>query len=495
MVRKSSKWIVCLAIVFLAGTAQAVFIIEAHESGLANANYSGNHYKASIPSLALGRQATNSVFGGTSAPHEYVYSYTPGVDLDNFSPATGTDLGNGDLASGLPGHGIWPYNVYITWPESLTVDASGCKIVTTNDGADVVLDPVNMNTGGTGTPGGNYAWWKIAENIRLTPGLTYTITQTANSTAYCSQRSHGVLWEMRTPAFAPVTIAEKDGYTEVQEDGKTDTYTVVLNQEPDPCSPVVTVTVIVAVDPNQLKIDGGFGFTPTVLTFDHDNWDDPQTVEIVAIDDDLMEGDQTIWVYHTIQAHPDDTAFYNGFAQRVGVKILDNELQDIRITHAGVDDTSTEVSEEGPTTDTYNVRLLFSPAAPVTINITTDGQTEVDTGSGYAATAQLSFDASDFDVEKPVDVRAVDDGVFEDTHTSTINHHSVSTDPDSNDLDRDFDATVADNDCGLWGFHPMDFTGPAGVPDCVVNLFDYAEFALAWLQCTQPYEPGCVDLH
>ena len=41
-------------------------------------------------------------------------SYTPGVDLDNTVLTAGTNLGNGDLATGLTG-GTGLYNVYITW--------------------------------------------------------------------------------------------------------------------------------------------------------------------------------------------------------------------------------------------------------------------------------------------------------------------------------------------------------------------------------------------
>lgn len=181
--------------------SQAVFIVESHESGLANANFTGTPRYSSAFSTALGCTATNSAYGATAinnaagAAHEYVYSYTPGVDVDNFLPTAGTDLGNGMSASGLTGGGSGLYNVYITWPASLNVDIAGCNITITNDGADVLLANINMNSGGTGDPGGNNAWLPIAENIPLTAGVTYTVTQTANSTSYVSQRSHGVMWE------------------------------------------------------------------------------------------------------------------------------------------------------------------------------------------------------------------------------------------------------------------------------------------------------------
>lgn len=189
--------LVLVVMLIVAAGAQAAFIVEPHSSGKANANFSGVG-KASISSTAIGLTATNSIFSGTGASGstaDFVFSYTPGVDMDNTTLAAGTDLGNGDLASGLTGGLTGRYNVYITWPASTNVNVAGCKITVTNDGADVVLDPVNMNTDGTGTPGGNNGWYKIADNIQLTAGVTYTITQHANAWTWTSMRSAGVMWE------------------------------------------------------------------------------------------------------------------------------------------------------------------------------------------------------------------------------------------------------------------------------------------------------------
>ena len=188
-------------IALITAGAQAAFLVEAHSSGLANSNFSYNGTSApaaSVPSTAVGVTATNSVFGGNVNPDTYTYSYTPGTDADNRTTAhipAGTDLGNGDLASGIVGGGTGLYNVYITWPPTTNANAAGCQITITNDSADVVLDPVNVNNGGTGTPGGNSGWYKIGSGISLTAGNTYTVTQMANSTAYVSMRSYGVMWE------------------------------------------------------------------------------------------------------------------------------------------------------------------------------------------------------------------------------------------------------------------------------------------------------------
>lgn len=190
---------VILVIALIAANAHAGFIVEPHSSGLGNANFTC----AGTPSLAskaVGLTATNSIYSGTGSPDSsqtFVYSYTPGVDADNAVIAAGTDLGNGQLATGLAGGGSGLYNVYITWPPTANVNAAGCEIIIQNDGDDVVHAALDMNTGGTGSPGGNDAWLLIAENVKLTAGTTYTVTQTANAWTWTSMRSAGVMWEFR----------------------------------------------------------------------------------------------------------------------------------------------------------------------------------------------------------------------------------------------------------------------------------------------------------
>lgn len=40
--------------------------------------------------------------------------------------------------------------------------------------------------------------------------------------------------------------------------------------------------------------------------------------------------------------------------------------------------------------------------------------------------------------------------------------------------------------CGDSGFPPHDTTGPDGVPDCIVDFYDFRDFAFHWLTCTPP---------
>ncbi|MEM9753181.1 MAG: PEP-CTERM sorting domain-containing protein [Planctomycetota bacterium] len=229
------------ASLFAAG-ANAAFVVEA-TGGLAsgtNFGFGGDTTAASssVPSTAVGLTSSNSLFGGNGSngafdafdpaiADTYVFSYTPGTDADNFSPAAGTVLGStdgspgdGNLATGLAGGATGRYNVYFTSPASTNVATAGSTITATNDGSDVVLNPVDLNSGGTGPdtqitappPGGvidfvggaNNAW-ELIGTVDLTSGVTYTVTFQANANFFVSQRAHAVMWEA-VPEPATVSL-------------------------------------------------------------------------------------------------------------------------------------------------------------------------------------------------------------------------------------------------------------------------------------------------
>ncbi|MBN2511950.1 MAG: hypothetical protein JXB18_03325 [Sedimentisphaerales bacterium] len=471
-------------------TVQAVFVVETFSDGRGYANFSSNGTPsyATAVSRAAGCIGTKSAFGGTVDPDTYIFSYTLGVDADNFSIAAGTNLGNNLLASGLTGGLPGTYNVYITWPSTNNVAP-----VPGNVTATLVDDDGSVNVGfsqndgdvyGT-NPGGNK--WKLLGQVSLSLGTTSTVTLVPDVPgSYVSMRAQGVMWELVEAAPQLATLVETDGVTTVSEDGDIDTYTVVLNEQPD--HDVVVLAQV--MDPNQIFLNGQINAAQ--LTFTPANWDIAQVVTVAALDDSLVEGDHTQSILHTTAyADPnssDPNSFWNnGFAGLLQVTITDNEVAGVRIVET---EGTTKVSEQGPTQDSYTMRLSIQPTDPVTITIATDGQTLVDTGLGAGQTASLVFTAADWAIEKAVTVIAVDDAVFEGDHTSPVTHTVSSLDGGYDGLTVDnVSVSVTDNDCGAWGFHVMDFD-----KNCFVDLADLAEFAAAWLECTQPYYENCVDL-
>jgi hypothetical protein len=226
------------------GISNAAFIVEAHSSGKANANFAvvpgagdATGASASTASSAVGLSATNSVFGSNNTVagvvDTYRFSFTPGTDADNTVLAAGTSLGNSSatdadgagagtpvyanvpqVATGVVGGASGLYNVYFTTPSSTNVNPAGSTFSITNDAAAVLLNPVILNDTVTGpdevagtpfTGGANNRWLHIA-TVPLTAGTTYTVTVTSNVDSFVSQRAHGVMWEA-VPEPAALALA------------------------------------------------------------------------------------------------------------------------------------------------------------------------------------------------------------------------------------------------------------------------------------------------
>lgn len=199
-----------------AGAANAAFVVAvANDTSVLHPNFSfgGDTTAASFSatSAAVGLGAHQSIFGGdgVALPDTYVVSYTPGTDVDNYSPATGALLGSStgfgtELASGLAGGTTGLYNVYISVPEATNVNVAGSTVTATGDFISAVAGPgLNLNNGGTGPDldpglafvgGAVNAWYKVGA-VQLTAGTTYTLTMEAGENSFVSQRLAGVMWE------------------------------------------------------------------------------------------------------------------------------------------------------------------------------------------------------------------------------------------------------------------------------------------------------------
>ena len=83
-----------------------------------------------------------------------------------------------------------------------------------------------------------------------------------------------------------VRITESDGGTAVAEDGGHDTYTVALSRRP-------SAPVTVSIQPeDDLRV------SPVRIVFQPDDWAQPRTVLVEAIDDDLDEGEHVHHIHH-----------------------------------------------------------------------------------------------------------------------------------------------------------------------------------------------------
>jgi Ca2+-binding RTX toxin-like protein len=109
-----------------------------------------------------------------------------------------------------------------------------------------------------------------------------------------------------------ILLIETGAATAVEEGGATDTYAIALRSQP-------TSDVIITIIP-----DDQTSTNQTTLIFTPDNWNVAQTVVVTAIDDDVIEGDHTGIIIHSVASLDSD---YDGFELRpVSVSITDNDF-------------------------------------------------------------------------------------------------------------------------------------------------------------------------
>ena len=90
-------------------------------------------------------------------------------------------------------------------------------------------------------------------------------------------------------------------------------------------------------------------------------------------------------------------------------------------------DGSTEVSEQGATSDSYDITLKHAPSHPVTVTATPKTG-DIDLGAGPGAAVARTFSPGDWSAQT-ITVTAVDDAELEGDETFDIVHTVTSDDP------------------------------------------------------------------
>lgn len=144
------------------------------------------------------------------------------------------------------------------------------------------------------------------------------------------------------------------------------------------------------------------------LTFTADNWNQPQTVTVTGVDDNLQDGT----VFYNINLGPATSADsgYNGMqGPTVRVGNADNDPGVTVIPTSGL------VTTEGGGTATFNVHLNTQPTDTVTVSIATSNPNE-----GTVSTSQLVFDTGNWNQDQTVTVTGVDDFVVDGNVAYTV---------------------------------------------------------------------------
>lgn len=207
---------------------------------------------------------------------------------------------------------------------------------------------------------------------------------------------------------AEVTITSGDGLA-VSESGTTDTFDVVLSARP---SDDVTVT---------FGHDGQTASAPSV-TFTPLDWNQPRTVTVSAIDDDIDEpsphsGTITFGVTSTAIRYGTSPIFrVDGNA----VGTIDVDVTDDDTAGIAVAPTTLDLHESGPA-DTYTVVLASEPVADVVVSVSAAGLCTTDVDA-------LTFTPSGWDEPQTVTVTPGDDAIVH-AQSCTVTHGSTSDDP------------------------------------------------------------------
>jgi hypothetical protein len=176
------------------------------------------------------------------------------------------------------------------------------------------------------------------------------------------------------------------------EAGGSATFTVVLSSEP-------TAGVTIPLSSNDT--DEGTA-APASLTFTAANWNQPQTVTVTGVDDDLVDGD----VGYTIMVGPAASGdpSYDGF-DPADVSVTNSDDDSAGIT---VDPTTGLVTTEAGGSATFTVVLGSEPIANVTIPLSSNN-----TDEGTVAPASLIFTAANWNQPQTVTVTGVDDDLVD----------------------------------------------------------------------------------
>jgi hypothetical protein len=215
--------------------------------------------------------------------------------------------------------------------------------------------------------------------------------------------------------MAPVTVVNQEADTAgiivspasltTSETGTSTSFSVALRSKP---TAPVTINLATSVpDQGSLSLSS--------LTFDATNWNVAQSVTVTALDDQIVNGNQT---YHITGTATSADAVYDDMAM-TPVTVVNQEADTAGFT---VSPASLTTSETG-TTAGFTVALTSKPMAPVTLNLATSTP-----GQGALSTTSLTFDANNWDVAQSVTVTALDDHIVNGDQTYQITGTATSID-------------------------------------------------------------------
>jgi len=193
---------------------------------------------------------------------------------------------------------------------------------------------------------------------------------------------------------------------DLREDGTSGRFTVRLTSEP-----VDDVTIGVAAGDATEAVT-----SVASLTFDANNWNQPQEVTVSGVDDFLNDGDIGSSVILSADTTTADPNYFNNNPADVVVTTLDDDQAGVAVSTPAIN-----TSEDGLAV-TFTVQLLSQPNADVTIPLASGDTTE-----GTVDPASLVFTAANWNTPQTVTITPVDDFAVDGSVVYTLALNPVTT--------------------------------------------------------------------
>jgi hypothetical protein len=258
-----------------------------------------------------------------------------------------------------------------------------------------------------------------------TPFVIITAPATSTDSSYSGMNADNVEGTVIDDDRSFVLIGGGVGLS-TSETGTSASFTVVLTSRPK-----ATVSI-----PLSVSDDTEAALTRSSLIFTENNWDVPQSVSVLGLDDTISDG--TV-AYSVVlgKVESEDSGYKGLDPEDIALLNVDNDSPGFVVSP-----TSLNTTESGGQAF-FTVTLTVAPKADVTIPITSSKTSE-----GTVAPATLTFTPSNWSTAQTVKVTGQDDPLVDGSVTFTIvTGQSTSADPGYTGLDP-VDVTVvnADND-------------------------------------------------
>lgn len=221
----------------------------------------------------------------------------------------------------------------------------------------------------------------------------------------------------QSPGFA---LSPTSGLT-TTENGAAADFDIVLNAKPDA---MVTVTM------RSSNTNEG-ALSKDQVSFTSADWSMPQTISIVGVDDNVLDGDA---IYHIdfTSVKSNDRRYNNKSIASLTVLNLDNEVsQNPPKPNAGVTvaPSGVLVTSEDKTTATFSLQLTSKPASAVTITAASSN-----TNEGVVTPLSFIITPNNWNTATMFTVTGVDDAIADGTVHYRVTLSAQSSDPSYNGI-------------------------------------------------------------